>query len=96
VYTPPDLGLTTEYHYYDESFGCCWISYNKTFGGACDAGHVYGGVTVEHFENHAFLGGCDVVQEGSGSDCSVTVHFYNKGTNGANCRIHINETRTCF
>jgi hypothetical protein len=40
-------------------------------------------------------GTCELVSQGSGNSCKVTVRFHNNGTEGAQCRIVIKEKRAC-
>lgn len=91
--TPSDFGQIRNYASpYEESFSCCWIDYTKTFGGSCRPGWKYEGVDVTKISGG---GTCEVVSEGSGDSCQVTLRFHNNGLEGARCRILIREKRAC-
>ena len=71
-----------------ENFSCCFINYNKRFGGSCTAGSTYYDCYTERLSGG---GSCDVVAGGGGGDCGCTVNFHNNGTDGAQCRVHIRQ-----
>lgn len=74
-----------------ESFSCCFINYNKSFGTSCDPGHYFDDCWVEQVSGG---GTCQIISKGGGTNCSCTANFHNNGTEGAQCKIHIRE-RTC-
>jgi hypothetical protein len=92
VATPSNLGAVQDVYTAQEKFACCWKDYKKTFGGPCDSGWNYAGTTITKVSGG---GGCDIVSEGSGNDCSVTVRFHNNGLEGAICNIAVHEQRVC-
>jgi hypothetical protein len=91
--TPPDFGTIRDYeNAYEEAFSCCWIDYNKSFGGSCHPGWKYETVDITKISGG---GTCELVSSGSGDSCRVTLRFHNNGLEGARCRILIRERRLC-
>jgi hypothetical protein len=92
VGTPGDYGNVINRSADQERFACCYIDYYKTFGGPCDAGYTFYDAFVDKVSGG---GACDIVSEGSGSDCTVRVHFHNVGLEGAVCNVTVREIRGC-
>ena len=91
--TPTNFGVTREYSSDNEKFACCFIDYKKTFGGDCSPGWVYH--SPVSLKKNSGGGTCEIISQGSGGDCRVTVRFHNNGTDGADCTIKIRERRAC-
>ena len=92
VATPSDLGKKQIVSDNTESFTCCWVNYNKSFGRSCSSGYKYAGIKLNKLSGG---GSCDVVKEGDPYDCGVMLNFHNNGTDGATCQLVIYEERTC-
>jgi hypothetical protein len=92
IATPPNLGALQLHSSATEQFTCCFINYTKTFGGTCHAGWAYERTSIDRMSGG---GGCEIVSEGHGNDCRVTVRFHNNGTDGAQCKVSVFEKRVC-
>ena len=92
--TPTDLGREYEYRspgYYEE-YSCCFINYNRDFGGTCDPGFRYSRRTMERISGGGL---CTWNYDGGNTSCWVGAHFENQGLEGARCRAHIYQVRVC-
>src|SRR5262249_22844872 len=90
--TPSDFGTVRDFNSFEHDFACCFIDDTLTFGSNCDQGWVFQSVDVTRTSGG---GSCDLMSQGHGTDCRVTVRFHNNGTEGAKCRVTIHEQRVC-
>jgi hypothetical protein len=92
VPTPTDFGRIRTYVSTTESFSCCFIDYQKSFGGTCSPGWVFH-APVDIAKQGG--GTCEILTNPGGNNCQVRMRFHNNGTDGATCTITIRERRDC-